>query len=82
MPKEIFIVRNWITLQAAILDRSEAATHSHLFSKISSENTGGIVLLLVKLTVQSSDCILKWLHQECFLENLLKAFGAPKQQRL
>ena len=40
MPKEIFIVRNRITLQAAIL---EAAVHSHPFPKISPENTGGIV---------------------------------------
>ena len=31
MPKEIFTVRNRITLQAAILDCSEAAVQSHLF---------------------------------------------------
>ena len=31
MPKEIFIVRNRIALQAAIMDCSEAAVHSHLF---------------------------------------------------
>ena len=132
MPKEIFIVRNWITLQAAILDRSESAVHIHPFSEIFLENTGGRVLLLNKLqtdyseywlytkmapprmfswkssswtvqkqlstaihlrkillkisvvesffwsnyrlAVQSSDYILKWLHQECFLENLPKAF--------
>ena len=42
MPKEIFITRNRITLQAAILDSSEPAVHSHLFSKIYPENTGGI----------------------------------------
>ena len=129
MRKEIFIVRNRITLQAAILDCSEAAVHSHPFSKISPGNTGGRVLLLVKLqtgcsekrlytkttppkmfswkssdwtvqkqlstaihfrkflqkipvvesffwsnyrlTVQSSDYILRWLHQECFFGNLL-----------
>ena len=53
MPKEIFIVENQITLQAAILDCSEAAVHSHPFSKISPENTGGRVLLLSKL---QSDC--------------------------
>ena len=58
MPKEIFTVRNRITLQAAIVECSEAAGHSHPFSKIS-------------LTVQSSDYILKWLQQECFLGNLL-----------
>ena len=35
------------------------------------------------LVNQSSDyVILKWLHQECFLGNLLKAFGAPKHYRL
>ena len=49
MPKEIFIVRNRITLQAAIMDCSEAAVHSHQFSKVSPENTGGEVFLLVKL---------------------------------
>ena len=128
MRKEIFIVRNRITLQAAILDYSEAAVHSHPFSKISPGNIIRRVILLVKLqtgcsqyrlytkmvpprlfswkssawtvqkklsiaihyrkflqkipvvgsffwsncklTVQSSDYILKWLHQECFLENL------------
>ena len=31
MPKEIFIVRNRITLQAAILDCSEAAVQGHQF---------------------------------------------------
>ena len=35
-----------------------------------------------RLAVQSSDYILKWLHQECFLRNLLKDFGAPKYHRL
>ena len=49
MPKEIFIARNRITLQSTILNCSDAAAHSHLFSKISPENTGGRVLLLVKL---------------------------------
>ena len=64
MSKEIFIVRNRITSQTAILDCSEAAAYSHRFSKIFPENTGGRVLLLVKLlTVQSSNYILKWLHQ-------------------
>ena len=55
MPKEIFIVRNRITLQAAILDCSEAAVHSHPFSKISPGNTGGRVLLLVKLQTDCSE---------------------------
>ena len=55
MPKEIFIVRNRITLQAAILDCSEAAVHSHPFSKISPENTGVRVLLLVKLQTDWSE---------------------------
>ena len=31
MPKAIFIVRNLITLQAAILDCSEAAVQGHQF---------------------------------------------------
>ena len=129
MQKEIFILRNQITLQAAILDGSEAAVHSHPFSQISPGNTDGRALLLVKLqtdcsewrlytkmtpprmfswksstwavqkqlstviyfrkflqkipvvgsffcsnyklTVQSGEYILKWLHQEYFLGNLL-----------
>ena len=49
MRKEIIIVRNSITLQAVILDCLEAAVHSHLFSKIYPEKSGGTVLLLVKL---------------------------------
>ena len=48
MLKEIFIVRNRITLQPAVLDCSEEAVHSNQFSKISPENTGSRVLLLVK----------------------------------
>ena len=44
MPKEVFIVRNPVTLQAAILDCSEAAVHSHPFLKISPEFTVGRVL--------------------------------------
>ena len=35
-----------------------------------------------RLALQSSDYILKWLHQECFLGNLPKDFGAPKYYRL
>ena len=53
MPIENYIVRNRITLQAAILDCSEAAVHSHSFSKIYPENTGGRVPLLVK---SQTDC--------------------------
>ena len=49
IPKEIAIVRNRIALQAAIMDCSEAAVRNHPFSKISLKNTGGRVLLLVKL---------------------------------
>ena len=30
-----------------------------------------------RLAIQSSDYILKWLHQDCFLGNLVKSFGAP-----
>ena len=55
MPKETFIVRNRITLQAAILDCSEAAVHSHPFSKISPRNTGSRILLLVKLQTDCSE---------------------------
>ena len=55
MAKEIFIVRNRITLQAAILDCSEAAVHSHLFLKISPGNTDGRVILLVKLQTDFSE---------------------------
>ena len=84
MPKEMFIVRNRIILRAAILDCLEVAVHSHPFSKIYPENTGGRVLLLVKFqtAVQSSVYILKSVHQECFLESLPKAFGTPKYHRL
>ena len=84
MSKEIFIVRNRISLQAAILHCSGAAVHSHPFPKIYPENTGGRVLFWSNywLTVQSSDYIQKWLHQECFLGNLSKDFGAPKYHRL
>ena len=118
---------------------SEAVVQSHPFSKIYPENTGGRVLLLVKLqtdcsewwlhtkmtpprmfswkcsasnvqkqssrvihfrkfiqkipvvesyfwsnyrlTVQSSNYIRKWLHQECFFGNLRQAFGTPKYYR-
>ena len=49
MSKEIFILRNRITFQTATLNCSEAAVHSHLFPKISLENTGGRDRLLVKL---------------------------------
>ena len=35
-----------------------------------------------RLAVQSSDYILEWLHQERFLRNLPKEFGAPKYHRL
>ena len=55
MPKEIFIVKNRITLQACILECSEAAANSHSFSKMSPENSGGRVLLLVKLQTDCSD---------------------------
>ena len=55
LPEEIFIVRNRITLQAAILDCSEAAVHSYPFSKIYPGNTGGRVLLLVKLQIDCSE---------------------------
>ena len=52
MPKEI-LLRDRITLQAVSLDCSEAAVHSHPFSKIFSENTGGRVFLL---SILQTDC--------------------------
>ena len=55
MPKEIFIARNRITSQTALLNCSEAAIHRHLFPKISPGNTGGTVLLLVKLQTDCSE---------------------------
>ena len=55
MPKEICIVRNRIILPAAILDCSEAAVHGHPFSKISPGNSGGRVLLSVKLQTDCSE---------------------------
>ena len=58
MRKEVFILRNRIKLQATILNCSEAAVHSHPFSKIYPENTGGRVLLLVKLETDCSECRL------------------------
>ena len=51
----MFVVRNRITLQAAILDCSEIAVHSHPFSKISPGNTGDRVLLLNKLQTGCSE---------------------------
>ena len=55
MQKEIFIVRNSITLRAAKFDCSEAAVHSHPFLKIYPENNSGRVLLLVKLETDCSE---------------------------
>ena len=55
MLKKNFIVRNRITLQAAIFDCSEVAVHSHQFSKVSPGNTGGRVLLLVKSQIGCSE---------------------------
>ena len=55
IPTEIFIIRNRIIFQGAILYCSEAAVHSHPFSNISSENTGDRVLLTVKLQTESSE---------------------------
>ena len=55
MPKEIFIARNQITLQAAILECSEAAVGSHPCSEISPENTAGTRLHSVKLQTDCSE---------------------------
>ena len=65
--KEIFIVRTPIKLQAAILECSEAAVHSHPFSKISPGNTGVRVFLLVKL---QTDCSEKWLYTKITLPRM------------
>ena len=54
----MFIVRNQITSQVAILECSEAAADSHPFSKISPENTSGRVLLLPKLQTDCSEQLL------------------------
>ena len=53
MPKEIFVVRKRITLQAAILDCLEASVHSYPFSKLSPENTDSRAFLLNNL---QTDC--------------------------
>ena len=76
MSKEIFVVRNSIRLKAATLDCSEAAVYSHPLSKISLENTGGRVLLLVKLetgcseqqlyTKETPPRMFSWKSFECF----------------
>ena len=55
MPKENFIARNQITLQAAILECSEAAVGSHPCSEISPENTAGTRLHSVKLQTDCSE---------------------------
>ena len=52
MRKEIFIVRNRIILQAAILDCSEPAVDNNPFSP---GNTVGRVILLVKLLTDCSE---------------------------
>ena len=55
MAKEILIVSNRIILQAAIFHFSEAAVHSHLFSKLFPESTFGRALLRVKLHTDFSE---------------------------
>ena len=55
MWKEIFIVRNRITLQAAILVCLEAAVDRHPFLEIYPGNTSGRVLPLVKLQTDCSE---------------------------
>ena len=61
MPKEIYIVRHRITLQAAILDCSEAAIHSHPFSKFFQEVpvVESFFWSNYRLAVESDDYILK-----------------------
>ena len=46
---------NWITSKAATSSCSKATIQSHTFLTISQENTGGRVLLLVKLQVDCSE---------------------------
>ena len=84
MWKEIFVVSNRIILQAAILDCSEAAVTVIHFRKFLQEIpvVQSFFWSNYRLTVQRSDYILKCLHQECFLGNLPKPFGAPKYDRL
>ena len=48
-------MRNRITLLAAFLVCSEAAVHSHPFSKVSPENSCSRVPLLVKLLTDCSE---------------------------
>ena len=49
------VMLDLVIFQAAILHCSEAAIHSHPFLKISPENAGVIVLLLVKLQTDCSE---------------------------
>ena len=51
----MFILRNEITLKAALRDCSEQAAESHLFSKFSPRNVGFRVLFLVKLDTDCSE---------------------------
>ena len=53
MPKEIFIMRNRITLQAAILDCSEAAAESHpfFFWKYYYTATSKLKLTITQITI-------------------------------
>ena len=73
-----------VFLEIFRLDCSQAVVHSHTFLEVSPENAGGGVLFWsnYRLAFQSSDYILKWLHQECFVGNSPKDFGAPKYHRL
>ena len=55
MPKQIFIVRNRIILQAAILDSSEAAVNSHPFLNVSPEISDRRIFPLFKLQTDCSE---------------------------
>ena len=55
IPKEIFVVKNRIPVQAAMSACSDAAVHSHPFSKTSPENTDGRILPLVTLQTDCSE---------------------------
>ena len=71
MPKEIFFGRNRITLQAAwtVQKQPSTAIHFRIFLQKILE-VERFFWSFYRLTVQSSNYILKWLYLECFLRDL------------
>ena len=67
MPKNVFLVKKQKQLATAIYFRKFLQKIPVIESFFKSN---------YRLAAQSSYYILKRLHQECFLENLSKAFGA------